>query len=226
VTPADVEPESGGPPIYSIGAVSNILGVETATLRAWEERYGVIVPARSQGGQRIYSRDELDQVRYVVDAIAAGATPADAHRLLADHLDDVEQRSRPSPDAVTIVILLAERDRYAAELFEHFLRTEGYDVCLAFEPVVAERLFAERKPDLSIIDLMIPGGGLGLCEQLARSGTSPVLSMSALDLADEALAAGASAFLSKPVAPLEFVSTVRDLLGLSAVTRRHAADRS
>ena len=44
--------------------------------------------------------------------------------------------------------------------------------------------------------------------------------MSALDLADEALAAGASAFLAKPVVPLQFVSTVRDLLGLSALTRR------
>jgi len=38
--------------------------------------------------------------------------------------------------------------------------------------------------------------------------------------AGEALAAGASAFLTKPVVALEFVSTVRDLLGSSALTRR------
>ena len=55
--------------------------------------------------------------------------------------------------------------------------------------------------------------------------TAPVLAMSALDLADEALAAGASAFLAKPVVPLQFVSTVRDLLGSSALTRRSTADR-
>ena len=73
---------------------------------------------------------------------------------------------------------------------------------------------------------MIAGGGLDLCARLARDGEAPVLAMSALDLADEALAAGASAFLAKPIVPLQFVSTVRDLLGSSALTRRSTADVS
>ena len=124
------------------------------------------------------------------------------------------------------MILLAERDRYAAELLEYLLRTEGYDVCLAFDPGRAEQLSADRRPDLSIVDLMITGGGLELCARLARDGEAPVLAMAALDLADEALAAGASAFLAKPVVPLQFVSTVRDLLGSSALTRRPTADVS
>ena len=76
---------------------------------------------------------------------------------------------------------------------------------------------------LSIVDLMISGGGLDLCARLAHDGAGPVLAMAALDLADEALAAGASAFLAKPVVPLQFVSTVRDLLGSSALTRRSTA---
>jgi hypothetical protein len=44
--------------------------------------------------------------------------------------------------------------------------------------------------------------------------------MSAVDLSDASLDAGASAFLLKPVVPLQFVSTVRDLLGSSALTRQ------
>ena len=118
------------------------------------------------------------------------------------------------------MVLLAERDRYAAELIEYFLRTEGYDVCVAFDPRSAEQLSRERQPDLVIVEMMISGGGLELCQLLAGDGAAPVLAMSALDLADAALAAGASAFVAKPVVPLEFVSTVRDLLGLSALTRR------
>jgi DNA-binding transcriptional MerR regulator len=207
-------------PIYSIGAVARMLGVETATLRAWEERYGVVVPTRSRGAQRIYSRDDLEQLRFVVDTVTAGGTPADAHRLLAERLGEVGGLRHPEPDAVTIVILLAERDRYAAELFEYFLRTEGYDVSVALEPASAERLFVERQPDVSVVDLMIAGGGLELCTRLGRDGATPVLAMSAIDVADQALAAGAAAFLTKPVVPLQFVSTVRDLLGLSAITRR------
>jgi DNA-binding transcriptional MerR regulator len=207
----------GNRPIYSIGAVASMLGIEPATLRAWEERYGVVVPTRSQGGQRIYSRDELEQLRFLVDELEGGATAANAHRLLAGRLGG-GSLSRPDPEGVTIVVLLAERDRYAADLLEYFLRTEGYDVCVAFDPPVADQLFADRQPQLSIVDLMISGGGLELCRRLARDGAT-VLAMSALDLSDAALAAGASAFLPKPVVPLEFVSTVRDLLGSSALTR-------
>ena len=217
------EIEAGARPIYSIGAVAAMLDVETSTLRAWEDRYAVVVPTRSDGAQRIYSRDDVEQLRFVVEAINAGATPADAHRLLAERLGDGEaDLIRPDPQGATIVVLLAERDRHAVELFEYFLRTEGYDVCTALEPAAAEALFLDRQPDLSIVELMIAGGGLALCSRLAAAGR-PVLAMSALDVADAALSAGASAFLSKPIVPLEFVSTVRDLLGRSALTRRSAA---
>ena len=91
----DAEGESVARPIYSIGAVSAMLGVETATLRAWEERYGVVVPTRSGGGQRIYSRDDLERLRFVVDKVNAGSTPADAHRLLADQLREHRRLEPP-----------------------------------------------------------------------------------------------------------------------------------
>jgi DNA-binding transcriptional MerR regulator len=217
VTLAGGDGEPGARPIYSIGAVAAMLGVEAATLRAWEERYGVVVPTRSGGAQRIYSRDELERLRYLVDAVEAGSTPADAHRLLAERIAASASLRQPDHEAVTIVVLLAERDRYAAELLEYFLRTEGYDVCVAFDPALAEQLFTERQPELSIVDLMISGRGLDLCARLASDGRA-VLAMSVLDLADQALAAGASAFLTKPIEPLQFVSTVRDLLGSSALT--------
>ena len=53
---------------------------------------------------------------------------------------DTHDLRHPDPEGVTIVILLAERDRYAAELIEYLLRTEGYEVCVAFDPGRAEQL--------------------------------------------------------------------------------------
>jgi hypothetical protein len=47
------------PPVYSIGALARILGIPTATLRTWEERYDVVVPERSPGGQRLYSQSHF-----------------------------------------------------------------------------------------------------------------------------------------------------------------------
>jgi CheY-like chemotaxis protein len=68
------------------------------------------------------------------------------------------------------------------------------------------------------VELMMRGG-LELCRRLAQDETVPVLAVSALAFHDEALTAGASAFLQKPLDQLQFVSTVRDLLGSSALTR-------
>jgi CheY-like chemotaxis protein len=64
---------------------------------------------------------------------------------------------------------------------------------------------------------------LELCRRLVRDEAATVLAVSVLALHDEALTAGASAFLLKPLEQLQFVSTVRDLLGSSALTRRDGA---
>jgi DNA-binding transcriptional MerR regulator len=75
-----------GRPLFTIGSVARLLDVPQATIRTWEARYGLIVPERSEGGQRLYSREQVEQLRLVRDTIAAGRRPAEAHRLLADRL--------------------------------------------------------------------------------------------------------------------------------------------
>lgn len=204
--------------MYSIGAVARMLGVEPATLRAWEERYGVVVPARSRGSHRLYSRDEVEQVRSVLRSMEAGSSAADAHRLLAEQLGLPAEAAPAERRDVVMLILVAERDRFSAELCEYVLRTEGYEVRLASNPEDAQRSFADHRPDLAVVDLTMPEG-LALCERLARDDTAPVLAVSVLALQEEAVTAGASAFLRKPLDQLQFVSTVRDLLGTSALTR-------
>lgn len=203
--------------IYSIGAVARMLDLPAATIRNWEERYETVVPHRSPGGHRLYSRDQVEQLRFVATEIARGLSAADAHRLLAERRGgggpegDQGARSRP-------LVLLAERDPTAAELERFFLRTEGYDVGLAFAVDEAEEHWRANRPQLAIVDLMISGGrGAELCERLKRDDAGAVLAVSVLQAGDDALVAGADAFLQKPLDPLELVSTVKDLLGASAL---------
>jgi DNA-binding transcriptional MerR regulator len=213
---------AGEQPVYSIGAVAQMLEVPASTLRAWEERYGVVVPTRSGGSQRLYSRNQLELLRFIKRQIETGISAADAHRVLSQELqsgrlpaggDEEKEELRP-------LVLIAERDPYAAQLSEYFLRTEGYEVATALDAIQARLQFEERSPDLVVLDLLIAGGaGFRLCREFtARAGTR-VLAVSALDSADEALHAGASAFLNKPIDPLQLISTVRDLLGTSALAR-------
>lgn len=210
--------EPGSRPVYSIGAVSRMLGVPAATLRTWQERYAVVVPERSEGGHRLYTRDQVEQLRFLVDQVAAGLSPADGHRLLQDRLAaGLRLREPESTGADSLLVLLAERDPFAAEFAEYFLRTEGYQVAMALTAQDALATTGDARPDLAVVDLMISGGqGLELCQRLRDEVAVPVLAISTLAARDRALAAGASAFLLKPVDPLQLISVIRDLLGRSA----------
>jgi DNA-binding response OmpR family regulator len=106
----------------------------------------------------------------------------------------------------------------SADLEQFFLRTEGYEVDVALTVADAEERWLDSQPRLAIVELMISGGqGAELCRRLKQHDAGAVLAISVLEGRDEALAAGADAFLRKPVDPLELVSTVKDLLGSSAL---------
>jgi DNA-binding transcriptional MerR regulator len=205
-------------PIYSISAVERMVGVPAATLRNWEERYGLIQPQRSAGGHRLYTRGQIEQVRFLAAQLEQGLRPAAAHRLLAERLaEGTTGRAAPAEAERTLLVLLAERDPYAAELVEFVLRTEGYDIVLAFDADEAERVYEERAPQLAIVEWLISGGaGAALCRRMKESGATACLAISSLDAREQALEAGADAFLRKPLDPLRLVSTVEALLGTSA----------
>ena len=213
--------------VYSIGAVARMLGIAVATIRNWEERYGAIVPERSQGGHRLYSRDQIEQLRFIAAGVSRGLSAADAHRLLTEQSEDGQPLANDDRSGATrLLVLLAERDPVAADLAQFFLRTEGYEVHLALAVGDAEERWLESRPQLAIVELMISGGrGAELCRRLKQQHEGgAVLAISVLQARDEALAAGADAFLQKPLDPLEFVSTVKDLLGASALVARRGRE--
>ena len=219
---------SEGRGVYSIGAVARMLGIPAATIRNWEERYETIVPERSPGGHRVYSRDQMERLRFIAAEVSRGLSAADAHRLLAEQSERGHQlMNEGQSGAPRLLVLLAERDPVAADLAEFFLRTEGYDVHLALAVGDAEEQWLDSRPQLAIVELMISGGqGAELCRRLKQHDGGCVLAISVLQARDEALAAGADAFLQKPLDPLEFVSTVKDLLGASALVARRQQEHA
>jgi DNA-binding transcriptional MerR regulator/methylmalonyl-CoA mutase cobalamin-binding subunit len=51
--------------LYTIGTVSKLTGVGAITLRAWERRYGLVVPVRKESGHRLYTRHHIDQINRI-----------------------------------------------------------------------------------------------------------------------------------------------------------------
>jgi DNA-binding response OmpR family regulator len=101
---------------------------------------------------------------------------------------------------------------------DYFLRTEGYRVELVADAEVAEARLGALRPRLAIVDLMLSGGvGGSLVAKLKETRTLVVV-VSPLAAEDVSEALGADAFLQKPIDPVVLLSTVRDLLGTSALT--------
>jgi len=206
-----------GRAVYSISAVARMIGVPVATIRTWEDRYGLVIPDRSPGGHRLYRRDQVEQLRFVRACMAEGATAADAHRLLAERDEGGPPVAAQAEAPARLVILLADRDPYAAQFQEYFLRTEGFEVEVALSQETARESFSQKHVSLAVVELLISGGaGLDLCRFFKDQGDVLVIAVSVLESRDLALEAGADAFLLKPLEPLQLVSTVRDLLGSSA----------
>jgi DNA-binding transcriptional MerR regulator len=203
--------------LYSIGAIARMTGVPVATLRTWEDRYGLVVASRSDGGQRRYSRHQLEQLMFISSEISGGSTPGDAHRLLADHGSDAPPEQTRT-DSVGLLILVAERDPFAASYVDYFLRTEGYRVELVSDAEEAEARLSSLKPRLAIVELMLSGGLGGSLIAKLKEARTLVVAVSPLAAAGVSEALGADAFLQKPIDPVVLLSTVRDLLGTSALT--------
>lgn len=63
---------------YNIKAVSKLLGIQPGTLRAWERRYGIISPGRSESGHRVYSESQVEILRQITGMIGQGFTVGQA----------------------------------------------------------------------------------------------------------------------------------------------------
>ena len=210
---------AGDRPVYSISAVARMLDIQVATLRTWEDRYVQVVPARNVSGHRLYSRHQVEQLRFVRAQMTGGATAADAHRLLAERIDTGQPLVGPAPlPAPRLLIQLAESDPFAAEFEEYFLMTEGFEVEVTLSEDAARQAFAAAAPAVVIIEVLISGGaGLELCRLFRQHDETAIVVVSAVEAMDAAIDAGADAFLRKPIDPLQLVSTVRDLLRSSAL---------
>jgi DNA-binding transcriptional MerR regulator len=206
-------------PVYSISAVARMLDVPVATLRTWEDRYGQVVPARNASGHRLFTRRQVEQLRFVRAQMSEGASVADAHRVLAEQTESgAPLASFPLRAAPPLLIQLAESDPYAAEFEEYFLKTEGFEVEVTPTESAAREAFAAAAPAVVIVEVLISGGaGLELCRSFREQGGAALVVVSAVEVMDAAIDAGADAFLRKPLDPLHLVSTVRDLLRSSAL---------
>jgi len=73
--------------LYSIGEVARICGINPVTLRAWQRRYGLLKPQRTEGGHRLFNDDDLDTIRTILGWINRGIPVGQVKSLLEGKVD-------------------------------------------------------------------------------------------------------------------------------------------
>ena len=113
-------------------------------------------------------------------------------------------------------ILVVDDDPMVATTVQRVLRPEGYEVEVALGGSAALEQARANRPDLVVLDLMMPGiDGLEVCRQLRADGNLPILMLTARSgTADRVrgLDLGADDYLIKPFAYAELLARVRALL--------------
>lgn len=117
---------------------------------------------------------------------------------------------------MTEKVLVVDDEIALLETLSYNLKKQGYDVLTAGDGLFALDLARKEKPDLIILDLMLPGmDGLEVCRVLRKEQNTPVLMLTARD--DEidrvvGLEVGADDYLTKPFSMRELLARVKAML--------------
>ncbi|MFD9302776.1 response regulator [Streptomyces sp. NPDC060048] len=121
-------------------------------------------------------------------------------------------------------ILVVDDDPTVAEVVTGYLRGAGFTVETAADGPAALALAGRFRPDLVVLDLMLPGlDGLEVCRRLRAGGPVPVIMLTARGDEDDRIAGletGADDYVTKPFSPRELV------LRVASVLRRGGSERS
>ncbi len=113
-------------------------------------------------------------------------------------------------------VLVVDDDVKTVELVKLYLNRDGYRVLVAYDGIEALRLARETRPDLIVLDLMLPSiDGLEVCHTLRDESDVPIIMLTARTTDEDKLTGlgiGADDYVSKPFSPRELAARVRAVL--------------
>ena len=119
-------------------------------------------------------------------------------------------------------ILIVDDDENIAELISLYLMKECYETYIVNDGEAALKIFPEFKPNLILLDLMLPGiDGYQVCRELRATSQVPIIMLSAKgEIFDKVLGLelGADDYMIKPFDSKELVARVRRSSALTATT--------
>lgn len=120
-------------------------------------------------------------------------------------------------------ILIVDDDKNICEVINMYLQSTGYETKMVYDGKVAVDVFKDYKPNLVILDVMLPNmNGIDILKWIRKEGTVPVIMLTAKgETFDKVLALelGADDYIVKPFEPKELMARIK------AVMRRYVVDK-
>ena len=131
-------------------------------------------------------------------------------------IDYLNIRNSASPAMTTHTILVVEDEKRIAHWVRTYLEKAGFNTLLAYNGPTGLHMARRERPDLIVLDLMLPGmDGLDVCRALRRESDVPIIMLTARGRESERIAGlnlGADDYVTKPFSPDELVARVQATL--------------
>ncbi len=101
---------------YSIGEVAERCGINPVTLRAWQRRYGLLKPQRSEGGHRQFDEEDILRIEEIKRWIERGVSVGKVKALLEDNLPAARDESAHLQEEMMSILRYMQPARIRAKL--------------------------------------------------------------------------------------------------------------
>lgn len=128
------------------------------------------------------------------------------------------------------LVLIVDDEKNICELIRLYVEKEGFPTCTAHDGEEAIRIFKEKKPDIVLLDIMLPKkDGWQVCREIRSISSAPIIMLTAKgELFDKVLGLelGADDYIVKPFEPKELVARLKAVLRRCENTEQGSSSNS
>ena len=143
-------------PIYNLNLVLRETGIKADTIRAWERRYHLPQPKRTEGGHRLFSEFDIETIKWLIARKGEGMRISQAVQLWHEIESNGQDPLRSSPTEPLMMPQAAKTEQNGVNLA--FFRNGWIEACLNFDESTAEQLltqsFAQFAPETVCIEIL------------------------------------------------------------------------